>query len=166
MTVISKTETPGIIAVNQAEQLLEASTKALAGHDIARIAGRQAKANHPDTTTGHETALFEGGPEVVAPPDGPDYALVEGVAIDLEELEPEMVVPVDESTIERLRRVAKSPEHLRDHKPKNPYCDACKQSKMFRRPHGRLKHHGPKPTKFEATLSADHLVIYSEKPQS
>ena len=37
---------------------------------------------------------------------------------------------------------------------------------MFRRPHGRLKHHGPKPTKFGESLSADHLVSHSEKSQS
>ena len=161
MTVISKTETPGIIAVNHAEQLPRASQVALAGHDVARSAGRQAKANHPSATAGHESALFEGGPVVAVPPDGPDPAV-----IDLEGDEPEMIVPVDETTRERLRREAKSLLHLRDHKPKNPYCDACQQSKMFRRPHGRLKHHGPLPTKFGESLSADHLVSHSEKSQS
>ena len=125
MTVISQAETSGIIAVNRAEQLPRATTtKALVSHDVARTAGRQAKANTPGTTAGHETALFEGGPVVVAPPGGPDPAVV-----DLEDLEPEMVVPVDETTIERLRREAKSLLHLRDHKPKNPYCDACQQTK-------------------------------------
>ena len=37
---------------------------------------------------------------------------------------------------------------------------------MFRRPHGRLKHHGPLPTRFGESLSADHLVSHSEKSQS
>ena len=110
----------------------------------------------------HESALFEGGPVVAVPPDGPDPA----VAFDLECDEPEMIVPADETTRERLRREAKSLLHLRDHKPKNPYCDACQQSKMFRRPHGRLKHHGPQPTKFGESWSADQLVSHSEKSQS
>ena len=57
MTVISKL-TPGIIAVNHAEQLPRASQVALAGNDAARSAGRQANANDPSATAGHESALF------------------------------------------------------------------------------------------------------------
>ena len=77
-----------------------------------------------------------------------------------------MVVLVDETTIEHLRREAKLSNRLRDHKPKHPFCDACQQSKMFRRPHGRIKHHGCLPTRFGESLSADHLVSHSEKSQS
>ena len=64
MTVISKAEVTGIIAVNHAEQLPRASQVALAGHD------RRAKANFPSTTTGHESARIAGGPVVAVPPDG------------------------------------------------------------------------------------------------
>ena len=121
----------------------------------------------PGEHTGHDDARFVGWPVVVVPLGGPDNATLPGEAVvDLEGSEPEMVVLVDETTIERLRREAKSSNHLRDHKPKNPFCDACQQSKMFRRPHGRIKHHGPLPTRFGESLCADHLVSHSEKSQS
>ena len=120
--------------MSRAEQRPRANQVALAGHDIARFTGRPAKANTRGATTGPEIARFTGGPVVVAPPDE---------LVIVEDPEPEMVLPADETTIERLKRVAKSPENLRDHKPKNPYCDACQQSKMFHRPHGLLKRHGP-----------------------
>ena len=143
MTATSGAEMRGIISVNRVEQQPRALPPALVGHDIARFTGRPAKANPRGTTTGPEIARFTGGPVVVAPPDEP---------VVVEDPEPEMVVPADETAIERLKSVAKSPEHLRDHKPKNPYCDACQQSKMFHRPHCRLKHHGPLPTKFGERL--------------
>ena len=37
---------------------------------------------------------------------------------------------------------------------------------MFRRPHGRVKHPGPPPTRFGEKLSADHLVSHAERSQS
>ena len=60
--------------------------------------------NAPGALTGHDHARFA---LVVVPLGGPDNAPPPGKAvIDLEGSEPEMVVPVDETTIERLRREA------------------------------------------------------------
>ena len=92
MTATSDAEIPGIISVNQVEQQPRALPPALVGHDIARFTGRPAKANTRSATTGPEIARFTGGPVVVAPHDK---------LIIVEDPEPEMVVPADETTIER-----------------------------------------------------------------
>ena len=98
MTATSGAEIRGIISVNWVEQQPRAFPPALVGHDIARFTGRPAKANPRGATTGPEVAHFTGGPVVVAPPDN---------LVIVEDPEPEMVVPADETTIERLKRVAK-----------------------------------------------------------
>ena len=82
------------------------------------------------------------------------------------DVEPPLVEPIEPSAKDKLRLEAKSIRHLRDHKPKNFYCDACQQAKLYHRPHGRKKNIGPLPTKFGEQLTADHLVAHSEKSQS
>ena len=140
MTMVPTNVKRGIIAVNKTEQMPMAIPGVL-----ALLQGDDAEA----AAIPADPALLQGG-----------------AVVDVEGPEPEMVEPVDETAKERLRRIAKSAEHLRDHKPKNFYCDACQQAKMFRRPHGRVKHPGPPPTRFGEKMSADHLVSHAERSQS
>ena len=55
--------------------------------------------------------------------DGIDWDDPQGDLIDLDD-EPELIEPPDLSKREQLKIDATSAEHLRDHLPNNPYCEA------------------------------------------
>ena len=86
----------------------------------------------------------------------------QGDLIDLED-EPELIEPPELSKQERLKKDATSVQHLRDHIPKNPYCESCQLGKMIRRSHGKKREIAALPTTFGTQISADHLIAESDK---
>ena len=74
--------------------------------------------------------------------------------------------PPELSKKDKLKLDASSPEHLRDHKPKNPYCEACQRAKMFHRPHGQKKQIGLVPKHFGDQITCDQLIAQSERGRS
>ncbi len=90
---------------------------------------------------------------------------LEGDLLDLED-EPELVIPESSSKREQLKLDATSVQHLRDHLPKNPYCESCQVGKMIRKSHGKRRDIGWKPTMFGEQITADHLIAESERSQS
>ncbi len=85
--------------------------------------------------------------------------------IDLTD-EPELVEPESLSKREKLKIEATSAKHLRDHLPKNPYCQSCQVGKMIRRSHGKKRDIAARPTNFGDQITCDHLVAESEISQS
>ena len=77
--------------------------------------------------------------------------------------------PVDEDPLPRAQRLqaeARTTQHLMCHMPKNPYCDICRRSRMYRRKVTK-KRHDPladrgeleEVTKFGQRLALDFIII-------
>ena len=65
--------------------------------------------------------------------------------------------------VEALKKEAKSAKHLLTHIPKNPYCEICKQAKMYKIP----GYAGAGTTVVEAKefgdhITADHVVLHRD----
>ena len=66
-------------------------------------------------------------------------------------------------SVEALKKEAKSAKHLLTHIPKNPYCEVCKQAKMYKIP----GYAGAGTTVVEAKefgdhITADHVVLHRD----
>ena len=66
-------------------------------------------------------------------------------------------------SVEALKKEAKSAKHLLTHIPKNPYCEVCKQAKMYKIP----GYSGAGTTVVEAKefgdhITADHVVLHRD----
>ena len=95
----------------------------------------------------------------------PDAAVVP--AVPAPEIEPAAVEEADEDqhrgmSESQLRAEAVSIAHLMTHFPKNPYCPACRKSRLRRKAHRRHEVKEIEPT-FGNSVTMDHVYAHSEQ---
>ena len=114
---------------------------------------------------------MEDGAEHVEPPPVVSDPLAELAPAGVEEVPPPLEFVVEVPANEHLERARKaeatSLRHLMTHHPKNTHCTTCCTAKAQRAPHRRKRHKYWKgklrPAKFGDQISADHIVVYSER---
>ena len=85
---------------------------------------------------------------------------LEGAESDDDAGDPDLDQEEPESKVDRLRKEAKSINHMLTHHPKNPFCTICRYSKAQAQPARRIRlEHKRAFRKFGECVTADHAVL-------